>query len=63
MKLALVAAIVCAGGIMWGAVTLVNKTPYWWASIILGIALFFGLYVGVRAQEKRAEQRKSMKDK
>ena len=63
MKLALIATIVCAGGIMWGAITLINKTPHWWASIILGIAFFFGLYVGIRAQEKRAEQRKSTKDK
>ena len=62
MKLALAAAIVCAGGIMWGAITLVNKTPYWWASIILGIALFFGLYVGIRDQEKKAEQQKPTKD-
>ena len=63
MKLALIATIVCAGGIMWGAITLINKTPYWWASIILGIAFFFGLYVGIRARERKAEQRKSTKDK
>jgi len=46
-------------------VTLATKTPYWWASIVLGIALFFGLYVGIRLQEiakaaKSAE--KSAKD-
>jgi len=51
MKLALVATIVSACGIIWGAVTIVTKTSYWWASVILGIALFFGLYVGIRLQE------------
>ena len=65
MKLALIATIVSAVGIIWGAVTLATKTPYWWASVILGIALFFGLYVGIRLQEiakadKSAE--KSAKD-
>ena len=67
MKLALVATIVSAVGIIWGAVTIVTKTPYWWGSIILGIALFFGLYAGVRLQDKtqqgKTQQEKSKKDK
>ncbi len=66
MKLALIATIVSAVGIIWGAVTIVTKTPYWWASVILGIALFFGLYVGIRLQEiakSGKSDEKSMKDK
>jgi len=51
MKMALLATIVSAVGILYGLVVLATKTPYWWASVILGIALFFGLYVGVRLQE------------
>lgn len=66
MKLALAATIVSAGGIIWGAITIATRTPYWWGSIILGIALFFGLYVGVclqeKAQQEKAEQEKSTKD-
>lgn len=61
MKLALVATIASAGGIIYGAVTIVTRTPYWWVSIVLGIALFFGLYVGIRLQEQ-VKQNKSKKD-
>ena len=61
MKLALIATVVSAVGIIFGAAVLITKTPYWWASIILGIALFFGLYVGVRAVE-RAKENESKKD-
>jgi len=61
MKLALLATIVSAVGILYGLIVLATKTPYWWASVILGIALFFGLYVGVRLQEK-AKQDESKKD-
>lgn len=61
MKMALVATIVSAVGIIYGLIILATKTPYWWGSVILGIALFFGLYVGVRAQEK-SQQEKSKKD-
>ena len=58
MKLALLATIVSAVGIIFGATVLIARTPYWWASIILGIALFSGLYVGVRLQEKHKEESK-----
>lgn len=61
MKLGLVATIVSAVGIIYGAAVLMTKTPYWWASVILGIALFAGLYVGIRLQEK-AKDEKSTKD-
>ena len=61
MKMALLATIISAVGILYGLAVLITRTPYWWASIILGIALFFGLYVGIRLQEK-AKQDESKKD-
>lgn len=62
MKMAVVATIVCAGGIIYGALTIIQRTPYWWASIILGIALFFALYVGVRLREREAQERDRAKE-
>ena len=61
MKLALLATIASALGILYGTVVIATKTPYWWVSVVLGIALFFGLYVGVRAVE-RAKENESKKD-
>jgi hypothetical protein len=52
MKLALVAGLVSVGFVIWAAWALVTRTPYWWVSIILGIILAFGLWYGVREQEK-----------
>jgi high-affinity Fe2+/Pb2+ permease len=56
MKMAVVATIVCAVGIIYGVITIMQKTPYWWASVILGIALFCALYVGVRLLENEKEK-------
>ena len=61
MKMAVTATIICAVGIIYGAITIMAKTPYWWVSIILGIALFFALYMGVRLREREAQDREQAK--
>lgn len=57
MKLALVAGLTSVGFVVWAAWAVATRTQYWWVSIILGIVLAFGLWYGVRVQER------SMRDK